>query len=144
MNSKNGKIIATIAVAFAAVGFVVYSSMASSKPDTEVDIVVSNPDNYAAKTIRIHGFVEAGSISEKIEDQKTRRIFTLERNGKRISVQHEGPKPDTFRDYAEVNATGKLVKTDAGYVFHAQELSAKCPSKYEGPPGAKDKGNIFD
>lgn len=144
MNGKNGKIIATIAVAFAVVGFVVYSSMASAKPDTEVDIVVATPDKFAAKTIRIHGFVEPGSISEKIENQKTRRTFTLERNGKRIAVTHEGPKPDTFRDYAEVNATGKLVKTGDEYVFHAKEVSAKCPSKYEGPPGTGDKGNLFD
>lgn len=144
MNGKSGKIIATVAVAAAALGFLVYSTMASANPDTEVDYVVQSPEKYAEKTIRIHGFVEAGSIKEAIEDQKTKRTFVLEQNGKRLSVTHEGPKPDTFRDYAEVNATGKLSRTADGYVFRAQELSAKCPSKYEGPPGTGEKKTLFD
>ena len=82
-------------------------------------------------SMRVHGFVEAGSIDEKIVDQKSVRVFFLESEGARLRVHHEGPKPDTFRDLAEVVAKGKLVKENDGYVFYATELMAKCPSKYE-------------
>jgi cytochrome c-type biogenesis protein CcmE len=94
------------------------------------------------KNLKVHGFVEAGSIDENIVGQTTVRTFVLEYKGERIHVRHKGPKPDTFRDLAEVVAQGKLVAGPSGPVLEASELMAKCPSKYEAerrgrvaPPG---------
>lgn len=92
---------------------------------------------WVGKKLRVHGYVEAGSIRESIADNKVRRVFALETRGKRILVQHEGPKPDTFRDLAEVVASGTIVERDGQRVLIANELMAKCPSKYEGEPGAR-------
>jgi cytochrome c-type biogenesis protein CcmE len=47
-------------------------------------------------------------------------------------VHHTGPKPDTFKDQSEVVATGVLSRQGTELVVDASELSAKCPSKYEG------------
>jgi cytochrome c-type biogenesis protein CcmE len=93
--------------------------------------VVGEPLKWKNKALKIHGLVEAGSIKEEIIAQKTHRTFVLEFQGKRIKVRNEGPKPDTFRDLAEVVARGRLVEENGEYVFEASELIAKCPSKYE-------------
>jgi len=109
----------------------VYSSMAEADYYKHVNEVTVQPDRWVDKHLKIHGFVEAGSIEEKIIGQTTVRTFVLEFKGERIHVTHKGPKPDTFRDLAEVVAQGKLVETPDGPLLEATELMAKCPSKYE-------------
>lgn len=132
MHSRTIKILITIAVFAGGAGMLVYSSMADADFFKHVDEVVAEPDKWQDKNLKIHGFVEAGSIEESIVGQKTKREFVLEYQGKRIRVRNEGPKPDTFRDLAETVAKGRLVKDGDDYVFEASELIAKCPSKYEG------------
>ena len=108
----------------------IYSSMADAEFYKEVSEIVDDPAKYEHKTLRLHGFVEAGSIVEEIVGQKTKREFVLEHQGKRIRVRNEGPKPDTFRDLSETVAIGRLVREGDEWVFEATELIAKCPSKY--------------
>jgi cytochrome c-type biogenesis protein CcmE len=132
------KIIATITAVLAGGGFLVYSSMADAQPYKMVDDLVAKPAGYENRTMRLHGYVEPGSIETNIVAQQTERTFVLENNGKRIQVKHIGPAPDTFRDESEVVAKGKLSKEGDVYVFHASELMAKCPSKYEGVPKASE------
>jgi len=147
------KWIMTAAVVAAGAGFLIYSSMGHAQYYKMVDELMitegeANPnhvsDEWVGKTMRVHGYVEAGSIDENIVAQKTIRTFTLEHKGKTIKVRHEGPKPDTFKDLSEVVAKGTIVKeTVDGKVVHileATELMAKCPSKYEGAPGNKNLG----
>jgi cytochrome c-type biogenesis protein CcmE len=146
MSSKSVKIIATAAIVLAGGAFLIWSSMADAQPYKMVDKLMQEPDKYAGKTMRVHGYVEPGSIEEKIINQSTQRTFVIENEGKRIFVKHHGPKPDTFRDRSEVVAKGKLVNENGEYVFHASELMAKCPSKYEGAP-TKDHSEqkpVFD
>jgi cytochrome c-type biogenesis protein CcmE len=136
------KVLLSVAVVGGGAGVLVYSSMAEADYYKHVDEVTLAPDRWVDKNLKVHGFVEAGSIEEKIEGQATVRTFVLEHKGERIHVLHKGPKPDTFRDLAEVVALGKLVKKDGAIVLEATELMAKCPSKYEadrkrvGPAGA--------
>src|SRR5439155_20819698 len=101
-----------------------------------------------SKEVRVHGFVEAGSIHESIVNQETHRTFLLQSKGKKIRIFNSGPKPDTFKDQSEVVATGHLVpaadmkpvaqslgvsiESDMQYVVDSSELMAKCPSKYDG------------
>lgn len=121
----------------------VLSALGNSVPYKYVNDVMAAPDDWVGKTTKVHGQVEPGSIEETIENQTTKTTFVLHYKGKRITVKHEGSKPDTFRDDAEVVATGKLAKAEAGedgeYVFHAKELLAKCPSKYEAAGSTLDK-----
>lgn len=132
------KIIATVVAVLAGGGFLVYSSLADAQPYKMVDALLAQPADYENRTMRLHGYVEPGSIDEKIVEQQTERTFVLENNGKRILVKHIGPTPDTFRDESEVVAKGRLTKQGEEYIFHASELMAKCPSKYEGVPKASE------
>lgn len=129
---KKAKILLSVAVLAVGGGLLVRSSIAEADYYKHVHEVQANPDRYTGKRLKVHGFVEAGSIEEKIVGHDVTRSFVLEYQGQRIRVRHKGPKPDTFRDLAEVVAAGKLVKqADGEVVVEASELMAKCPSKYE-------------
>ncbi|MGE0548077.1 MAG: cytochrome c maturation protein CcmE [Kofleriaceae bacterium] len=148
-SNRIAKIALTAAVVLVA-GFVVPSCTATSDNYRMVDqlIVEGNLAKWEGKAMRVHGFVVPGSIKEQIIDQETVRTFVLQKAGKKIRVFNRGPKPDTFKDEADVVATGSIVPSvklastattlgvtidpAMGHVVDATELSAKCPSKYEG------------
>ncbi len=79
--------------------------------------------------IRVAGYVQPGSIQK--ESSKSRVEFVVfEKNSEdTLPVVYEGLVPDTFKDHAEVVVTGKFSASES--VFHASEVLAKCPSKYE-------------
>ena len=129
---KKVKILLSVAVLAVGGGLLIRSSIAEADYYKHVHEVQADPARYTGKRLKVHGFVEAGSIDEKIVGHDVTRTFVLEYQGQRIRVRHKGPKPDTFRDLAEVVAAGKLVKQpDGELVVEASELMAKCPSKYE-------------
>lgn len=147
--STLAKIVLTAAVAVAGVGFLVKSSYSSGQHYMMVqDLVKTDLASWKGKELKVHGFVEGGSIRESIVNQETHRTFLLQREGKKIRVFSAGPKPDTFKDQSEVVATGHLVpsaqmkpvadslgvsiESDMPYVVDSTELMAKCPSKYDG------------
>lgn len=134
------KIVVTVAILAAVVGFFKHSARGHTSGYKMVDELMLGYGDYVGKQMQVHGWVEAGSIDEKIVDQETVRTFVLENKGKRILVRNKGPKPDSFRDKSEVVAEGKLVMENGAPVLLADNLLAKCPSKYEG--AAKDK--LFD
>jgi cytochrome c-type biogenesis protein CcmE len=147
--STLGKIVLTVAVAVGGVGFLVKSSVSSAQHYKMVDDLLSGElSSWTDKELKVHGWVEAGSIHESIVNQETHRTFLLQKGGKKIRVFSAGPKPDTFKDQSEVVATGRLVpaakmtelakslgvaiESDMQYVVDSTELMAKCPSKYDG------------
>jgi cytochrome c-type biogenesis protein CcmE len=132
MNKRMMKVLLSVAVVAGGIGLLVYSSLGHVQYYKMVDELLAEPDGWVDKTLRVHGFVEAGSIQERIVDQRSETTFMVENNGARIRVEHTGPKPDTFKDLSEVVAKGRLVHEGDEYVFYASELMAKCPSKYEG------------
>jgi cytochrome c-type biogenesis protein CcmE len=143
------KIVLTGAVAVGGVGFLLKSSVSSAQHYKMVDeLMASDLTSWANKELKVHGWVESGSIAEKIVNQETHRTFLLQKAGKKIRVFSSGPAPDTFKDQSEVVATGRLVpaasrkdlaaslgvslESDMAYVVDSTELMAKCPSKYDG------------
>jgi cytochrome c-type biogenesis protein CcmE len=152
--STLGKIILTVAVAIGGVGFFVRSSFSSAQHYMMVDdLLASDQASWADKELKVHGWVEAGSIHESVVDQETHRTFILQKGGKKIRIFSVGPKPDTFKDQSEVVATGHLVpaakmnevsqrlgvsiESDMPFVVDSTELMAKCPSKYDGAASNK-------
>ena len=154
----------TAAVALGGVGFLLYSSSEAAEHYEMVDKLVANGlDGYKDKALKVHGFVEAGSITEAIINQEAKRTFVLQKGGKKIRVFSTGPVPDTFKDQSEVVASGRLVKSadvqkladdicakakanaacpirtesEQAYVVDSTELMAKCPSKYDGATSNK-------
>jgi cytochrome c-type biogenesis protein CcmE len=149
------KVAITGAVALIGGAFLFYSSVSHH---VEVDeLVLGGLDGWGDKELKIHGYVVPNSIIETVIDQQIQRTFVLHENGKKIRVFHQGPKPDTFKDRAEVIATGRLVRAhskrpladsmckarevipancpvhldgEPGWVLDATDLMAKCPSRY--------------
>ena len=158
------KLLLTVAVVLGGGGFLVYSSVSHAQHYMMVDELVKTPlASWSDKELKVHGFVEGGSIVESVVGQVEHRSFVLQKDGRKIRVFSEGPKPDTFKDQSEVVATGRLVKaadmqqlatdlckstdkktgcpirTDAeqAYVVESTDLMAKCPSKYDGATSNK-------
>jgi len=90
--------------------------------------VVATPDKYVGRTIQVHGKVVEGSISKKKGTTGDYR-FTIESAGERLDVHFTNIPPDTFQEGGEVVLTGRI--NEAGDLFESDEMSAKCPSKYE-------------
>jgi len=162
--STLAKIGLTAAVVVGGASFMIAQSVSHAQHYKMVDDLVSGPlDDWKDKEMKVHGWVEAGSIVEKVVDQEDHRTFILQKGGKKIRVFFTGPTPDTFKDQSEVVATGRLVpsssmqamadslcknpkpgtacpvRTDAEqpFVVESSELMAKCPSKYDGATSNK-------
>jgi cytochrome c-type biogenesis protein CcmE len=152
------KIVLTVAVLLGGAGFLVYSSLEHEQHYQMVDeLLASDMSSWDGKELKVHGYVEAGTIIEKVVNQEIHRTFILQKSGKRIRVFSTGPKPDTFKDGSEVVATGQLLKTetfaglakgmnvpletDMPYMVDSSELMAKCPSKYDGA-GVNNAKNV--
>lgn len=92
-------------------------------------------DQAHVKRLRVTGYVEPGTIKHI----GTGVTFTLMQNpeeqtaGALLTVMYNGsdPLPDTFKDYAQALAEGKLGPDN---VFRANKIQAKCASKYEAKP----------
>lgn len=81
--------------------------------------------------MRVSGNVRAGSIAHR----DGRVDFVLEEEGKALPVSYVGtdPLPDTFKDGAQALVEGRM-QPDGGFV--AEQVQAKCASKYEASPNA--------
>lgn len=112
-----------------AVGFLVFSDTGEGVLEyVYVDKVVASPDKYAGRTIKVHGTVVEGSIKKK-KGTTGDYHFVIQHEGGRLPVHFTNIPPDTFQEGGEVILTGRL---DAeGRLFESDEMSAKCPSKYE-------------
>src|SRR6476659_2919672 len=91
-------------------------------------------DDVYKRNLRVAGSVQPGSI--KLNGPHA--DFLLVENGETLHVVYKGsePPPDTFKDNAQALAMG-IYKRDG--VFYANELQAKCASKYapqQQQPGA--------
>lgn len=138
MKNRHLKVMITCAVVVLGGALLAYSSMSEAAYYVHVNDLLAKPDKWEGKSLNVHGFAVAGSIKEKIADQRVARAFDLEYCGQIVSVAHAGSKPDTFKDLAETVVTGTLVRDGSGWKVHAVEgergISAKCPSKYDGQP----------
>ena len=79
--------------------------------------------------MRVSGNVRSGTIQ-----QAAGRVdFVLEEQGKAVPVSYVGrdPLPDTFKDGAQALVEGRM-KPDGR--FEAEQVQAKCASKYEATP----------
>ena len=90
------------------------------------------------RAARVHGFVVPGSIERDVEGRQVR--FEVQETAPHAGGSAVGAlpvvytsleTPDLFKDGAEVVVEGRLAATDAR-TFHASNVLAKCPSKFEG------------
>jgi len=105
-----------------------------------VDELATLGDEIYERSLRVKGRVVPGSI--QADDKPV--AFKIEENGQELDVLYVGeePLPDLFRDRADAVVMGTM-RTDG--VFEAEQLQAKCASKYEaGPPSPEDGSPAYD
>jgi len=91
--------------------------------------------SQAHQRIRVGGDIAAGSI----QHMPGRVDFVLKEDGKTLPVSYVGadPLPDTFKDGAQALVEGHAMPDGR---FVAEEVQAKCASKYEVAPGQGNYG----
>jgi cytochrome c-type biogenesis protein CcmE len=78
------------------------------------------------QSVRVAGVVQQGSIVR--DDQKQLVTFDIAQGGQRLAVTYNGVVPDIFRPGIEVVVEGHYSSQGP---FQAQNLLAKCPSKFQ-------------
>jgi cytochrome c-type biogenesis protein CcmE len=137
------------AVVLVGIAFVIHSSIANGQRFENLDALTAGDlHQWDGVDMKVGGWVETGSIVEKVIAQETHRTFVMHGlAGRKMRVFSTGPKPDTFTNESEVTSTGRIVPASElaneaallqvvvhpnEYVIQASDLSAKCPSRYEG------------
>lgn len=121
------------------VGSIAWVAAASIQSSKTYYVTISELDKMghqaSSKRVRVGGDVQENSIVRSAGVVK----FNLVQETRILPVVYEGrdPLPDTFKDGAQALAGGRL--DDSG-VFHAQEVQAKCASKYAPKPGMAPDG----
>jgi len=139
MSSETGKFLkfggATLVVLLA-LGYLAYTGVQQSKSYyVTIKELHSMGDSAYSKRLRVAGNVLPGSIKRKGANVE----FELAENDLVLQVAYSGtePPPDTFKDNSQALAAGHFGRDG---VFHANELQAKCASKYAPAPGTPANG----
>ncbi len=125
------KIVLTIVVVTAGVRFLAERPRGVPSYYLADDLVASGLGAHEGETVRVHGFVETGSIERMYGDDLLHR-FRLIWHGVGLPVQASCLLPDTFRDQAEVIVAGRLVHRDGEWRIEGTAVMAKCSGKYDG------------
>jgi len=88
-----------------------------------VDEVMVSPTQWYGKPLQLHGVAADVMTNPKTLDYS----FQLKTGAYAVNAVYRGVVPDTFKDGAEVVLTGRLDHDG----FHANAITAKCPSKYQ-------------
>ena len=106
-------------------GLIVYSFNQSLVYDHSVAEYLADPA-LRSTNCRIYGKVQADSVVRQAGGMGV--TFAVTDGTKSVPVSYAREVPDTFKENGDVVVEGML---DAGGVFQAHNLLAKCPSKYE-------------
>lgn len=127
------KFVVGAALIVGTLGYLAYSGVAESKTYYHTISELDALKGTALKQrMRVSGNVKTGTIQ-----RFTGRVdFVLEEQGRGLKVSYVGrdPLPDTFKDDAQALVEGH--RTPDGS-FVAEQVQAKCASKYEAAPGGK-------
>jgi cytochrome c-type biogenesis protein CcmE len=141
------KIVLSLIVIGGAGAYLLGSTMSSGEALTyyhNADELIAQPKQFLGQKIRLGGKVQKGTIFQKKGTLEYRfevhpvdeMLKYAEAKNKTIQVAYTGIVPDTFKDDANVIVGGALAEDGT---FQAQDLTAKCPSKYEAMDKNKGK-----
>lgn len=126
-----GLLLALLAMGGGVLALVLSSAETSVIYSVTTSQLLGDTAAYQGKNVRVQGALVKGSLRHRAEPCEYR--FSITEGKKTLPVRYpECVVPDTFRDVpdvdVEVTAEGRL--TEEGY-FAADQIMAKCPSKYE-------------
>ncbi len=132
MSHKTAKIGITSLVLAAALGGLLWSTLSEgTEYYKHVDEVMTQPNQWYGKRLRLHGYVVKDSILKRRDSLDYR--FQIQNNGQVVTASYSGVVPDTFKSDAEVVVSGRLGPT--GFAVEPNGVMAKCPSKYQAKEG---------
>lgn len=102
-------------------------SMGTTPYYSEVDEVLAQADRSVGKNVRVSGALVPDSVSENIAAAELRFDLTSD-SGQRLTVVHNGLKPDNMQQATGAIVEGKLM---ADGTLSASKIMMQCPSKYE-------------
>jgi cytochrome c-type biogenesis protein CcmE len=128
VSDQKGKYIrfgAAMAIILVALGYLAWTGVEQSKSYYVTLQELQTLDGRYEKRLRVAGNVVPGSIHR----QGSRVQFQLKENDLVLPIEYYGTEapPDTFKDDSQALAEGKYGRDG---VFHANQLQAKCASKY--------------
>ena len=132
MSKKATRAVISAVVLLTALMAVMYTTVSEgAQYYKHVDEVMNSPEQWYGKGMQLHGFVVDKSIEQRPNTLDYR--FKMKTGDHAVLATYTGIVPDTFKDGAEIVLTGQLGPQG----FHATNMTAKCPSKYEaaGPSG---------
>ncbi len=114
-----------IAVILVSLGYLAWTGVQQSKSYYVTIKELQTLNGRYSKRLRVAGNVVPGSIQR----QGSRVQFQLKENDLMLAVVYTGTEapPDTFKDDSQALAEGTYGRDG---VFHANQLQAKCASKY--------------
>lgn len=129
MGLQRRQVLIAILVVCAAVAYLIFSGVRDTMVFYyTVSEVFAQRAELADAPLRIAGKVVPGTIEVSQADHLDRR-FVIHEGGQELTVVYRGITPDTLVDDADAVVEGRL---GADGLFHASQVMAKCPSKYEG------------
>jgi cytochrome c-type biogenesis protein CcmE len=125
MSKKTVRVGLSAVVIMSALTFLMYTSISEGAEYYKyVDEVMAEPSEWEGKPLRMHGYV----LGDPMTNPTTLEYrFVVHNNGKQVNAIYTGVVPDTFKKDAEVVLKGTLTKDG----FVANDIFAKCPSRYE-------------
>ncbi|MCK4234247.1 cytochrome c maturation protein CcmE [candidate division WOR-3 bacterium] len=124
------KYIIGILIIIICIGFLAFRSFKKSGVYyLTVSEVFEKKTTLQEKPFRVNGTVVSGTINW--EPEKLLVKFDLTDGEKKLSVVHEGVKPDLLGDGKEVVVEGKMSNDG---IFISSKIITKCPSKYKPKP----------
>jgi cytochrome c-type biogenesis protein CcmE len=102
-------------------------------------------DAVRGRSLRVHGYVSTASIVRDVDARQVR--FRIQNDPPHATaaaphaldvVYRSLETPDLFQDGAEVVVEGRLEGGDGDAVFLADNVLAKCPSKFQAEAGPEE------
>jgi cytochrome c-type biogenesis protein CcmE len=130
--SKYFKFGGAVAIIVISLGYLAYTGVQESKSYyVTIKELRGMGDTAYTKHLKVAGNVQPGSIHQVgtnadfvlVEDDPQTKDHQI----LRVSYKGSQPPPDTFKDNSQALAIGEFGRDG---VFHANELQAKCASKY--------------
>lgn len=120
-----------VVIALIAAGIVVLlvTTASGGRYELEVGQVVTAPEKYVGKNVRVRGQIKEGSIFATIEDGRPMTRFSVvDEHGHELAIVSRESPPDNFEGGKSCIVEGRY---EADGHLESTRLTMKCPSKYE-------------